>query len=39
MEQFISRNPFKLPAADLAGLERSANFAEIDTFLQMEHEV
>ena len=39
MEQFIARNPFKLPAADLAGLERSANFAEIDTFLQMEPEV
>jgi hypothetical protein len=39
MEQFITRNPFKLPAADLAGLERSANFAEIDTFLQMEHEI
>jgi ubiquitin C-terminal hydrolase len=39
MQQFIARNPFKLPAADLAGLERSANFAEIDTFLQMEHEI
>jgi hypothetical protein len=39
MEQFISRNPFKLPAADLDGLERSANFAEIDTFLQMESEI
>lgn len=39
MQQFIARNPFELPAADLAGLERSANFAEIDTFLQMEHEI
>lgn len=39
MEQFISRNPFKLPAADLDGLERSANFTELDTFLQMEHEI
>jgi hypothetical protein len=39
MEQFISRNPFKLPTADLDGLERSANFTELDTFLQMEHEI
>jgi hypothetical protein len=35
MQQFITRNPFKLSAADLDGLERSGNFAEIDTFLQM----
>ena len=39
MEQFIARNPFKLPATDLAGLERSENFAEIDSFLQMESEI
>ena len=39
MEQFKQRNPFELPAADLDGLERSANFAELDTFLQMEHEI
>jgi hypothetical protein len=39
MQQFITRNPFKLSAADLDGLERSGNFAEIDTFLQMEQEV
>jgi hypothetical protein len=39
MEQFIARNPFKLPATDLDGMERSANFAEIDTFLQMESEI
>jgi hypothetical protein len=39
MQQFIARNPFELPAVDLAGLERSANFAEIDTWLQMEPEI
>ena len=39
MQQFITRNPLKLSAADLDGLERSGNFAEIDTFLQMEQEV
>lgn len=39
MEQFIQRNPLKLPAVDLDGLERSANFREIDTFLQMESEI
>ena len=39
MQQFIARNPFELPATDLAGLERSANFAEIDTWLQMEPEI
>ena len=39
MQQFIARNPFELPAADLAGLERSANFAEIDTWPQMESEI
>lgn len=39
MQQFIARNTFKLSAADLDGLERSGNFAEIDTFLQMEQEV
>lgn len=36
MQQFIARNPFKLSAADLDGLERSGNFAEIDTWLNME---
>lgn len=36
MHQFITRNPFKLSAADLDGLERSGNFAEIDTWLNME---
>jgi hypothetical protein len=39
MQQFIALNPFELPTADLAGLERSANFAEIDTWLQMEPEI
>ena len=39
MQQFIARNPYKLPAADLASMERSANFAEIDTWLQMEPEI
>ena len=39
MQQFITRNPYKLSAVDLAGLERSGNFAEIDTFLQMEQEI
>ena len=39
MEQFIERNPLELPADDLASLERSANFREIDTFLQMESEI
>jgi len=39
MQQFIARNPFELPAADLASMERSANFAEIDTWLQMEPEI
>ena len=39
MQQFITRNTFKLSAADLDGLERSGNFAEIDTFLEMEQEV
>lgn len=39
MEQFIQRNPLELPTADLASLERSANFREIDTFLQMESEI
>jgi hypothetical protein len=39
MQQFIARNPFELPTADLASMERSANFAEIDTWLQMEPEI
>ena len=39
MEQFKQRNPFELPATDLAGLERSSHFAELDTFLQMEPEI
>jgi hypothetical protein len=39
MQQFITRNPLKLSAADLDGLERSGNFAEIDTFLEMEHQI
>jgi hypothetical protein len=39
MQQFITRNPYKLSAADLDGLERSGNFAEIDTFLEMEHQI
>jgi hypothetical protein len=39
MDQFIARNPFKLSAAYLAGLERSGNFAEIDTWLDMESKV
>lgn len=39
MQQFIERNPLELPADDLASLERSANFREIDSFLQMESEV
>ena len=39
MDQFIARNPFKLSAADLAGLERSGDFAEIDTWLDMEQKI
>jgi len=39
MQQFIARNPYKLSAVDLASMERSANFAEIDTWLQMEPEI
>ena len=39
MDQFIARNPFKLSAADLDGLERSGDFAEIDTWLDMEQKI
>lgn len=39
MDQFIARNPFKLPATDLASLERSGDFEEIDTWLDMEQEI